>query len=103
MLQGREEAPLINGTSEEHRKSADLEYIVDGGGDENGRYASLAAPIESHEPLLGYPNGVGSSTGASHSKKPLRGGKLLEKVSNIVGSTSGNGRPGKENQDEKTG
>jgi hypothetical protein len=102
-ISGRENLPLLNRSSMENRKSADFEpYSIDGASEsEDGCNISLVAPIESHEPLLGHPRGVGSSrAGYSHSQKPSMSGRLLEKVSNIVGgsgaSTSGHAYPSDE-------
>jgi Nucleotide-sugar transporter len=93
---GRENLLLLNRCSMENRKSADFEpYPLDGASEsEDGCNISLVAPVESHEPLLGHPRGVGSSSaGSRHSQKPSMSGRLLEKVSGMVGgdaaSTSG--------------
>lgn len=100
---GRENLPFLNRCSMENRKSADFEpYPLDGTSEsEDGCNISLVAPVESHEPLLGHPHGVGSSrAGCRHSQKPSVSGRLLEKVSGMVGgnaaSTSGHEYPNDE-------
>jgi hypothetical protein len=102
---GRENLPLLDRCSVENRKSADFEpYPLDGASEsEDGCNISLVAPVESHEPLLGHPRDVGSSrAGSRHSQKPSMSGRLLEKVSSLVGgngaSTSGHEYP----DDEKS-
>lgn len=99
----REGVPLLDRTSMEPRKSAEFEaYPLDAASEsEDGCNLSIIAPIESHEPLLGYPHGIGSSrASSSQSKNSSMGGRLLEKVSGMVG-TSGVTSGEREEYDEK--
>jgi hypothetical protein len=55
---------------------------------------ALISPIESHEPLLGYPNGIGISTTRRNSVSwgnQSMGERLLEKMSSIVSFATADG------------
>jgi len=99
----RENVPLLDRPSMEVRKSNEGEFIFDAGDDEEMH--PFNAPVDSHEPLLGYPSGVGSSSRLAHSKKPSMSGRILEKVSNMVGSNNSNPSQGRDPSfgDEKAG